>query len=289
MLPKYAAGILCAALGAGFAEQIAAILFELTAIGCVQCFRLHHEFRFAATAMTLCAFAVLLVSLLAPGNALRNATSEEWYFPGFSSLPVSARLFVTAQYVLSSFSHENSLLFALLSFAVFLCLAARKELPLRIRGTAGVITVFSALASMGVKYCSDMGLRMEALEQAKAAASSWGSLLPEQRFTMLLWGMLLTAFGICLWYAFEKAPLPLLLLPASVASAAVMGFSPTVYASGARALFPSAWMLWLLLVMTYRRLPEGRTRMVYTGVLYAAGVAHAALLLGQVARMLQAA
>ncbi|MBR0090448.1 MAG: hypothetical protein IJP92_02000, partial [Lachnospiraceae bacterium] len=115
MLPKYAAGILCAALGAGFAEQIAAIVFALMAIGCVQNFYLHHEIRLVPVLMTLCSFAVLLVSLLAPGNALRNATSEEWYFPGFSSLSVSARCILTLQYVLSSFSNENSLLFCLLS------------------------------------------------------------------------------------------------------------------------------------------------------------------------------
>ncbi|MBR0092330.1 MAG: hypothetical protein IJP92_11585, partial [Lachnospiraceae bacterium] len=148
------------------------------------------------------------------------------------------------------------------------------ELPLRIRGTAGMVTVFAALAAMGVKYCSDTGLDMEALEQAKAVAPSWGSLLPEHRFTMLLWVFLLVAFGICLWYAFEKAPLPLLLFLASVASAAVMGFSPTVYASGARALFPSSWMLWLLLVMAYKRFSEQRVRILYTGILYGAGILH---------------
>lgn len=278
---KTAAAVLCAVLGAGYTEQIAAILLVLYALGTFVCFRLQEDYRVTAALTTAAVLAVMLISLLAPGNALRNATSEEWYFPGFSALPASTKLFLTVQFVLSSFSNENSLLFCIVSLAVFLLILQKKGLHLRIHMMAGFVTVISALAAMGAKYCSDMGTDLVLMQNVKATAPSWGQLLPEQRFAMLLWGILLLLSCSCLWIAFEHAPLPILIFLASVASAAVMGFSPTVYASGARSLFPSAWMLWLLLVMAYRRIAEERVRRICTVLLCAAGLLHGIVMLRQ--------
>ncbi|MBR5969544.1 MAG: hypothetical protein IK016_04270 [Lachnospiraceae bacterium] len=274
------AAVFFAAFGAGFAEQIAAILAVLLVLGTIVCFRQNIDARRFVLASAVCAVAVLILSLAAPGNALRNETSEGWYFPGFSQLTLAQRLLIGAQYVLSAFSNELSLLFALLAAAVAVLALRQHAAHIRGKIVICVISVFALLATAGAIYCRDMGLTLSVMAEGQSTALSWEQLTPAVRFTILLWGILLVAFFISLCRVFPGEPLPLLLFLAAVAAAAVMAFSPTIYASGERALFPSAWMLWLLLLFVFARLPEGKIRLYYAGALLAAGLLQAALSTG---------
>ena len=83
--------------------------------------------------------------------------------------------------------------------------------------------------------------------------------------------------GILLWKTGEtllEKSVMLLMLLASVASAAVMYFSPTMYVSGPRVMFVTAVLLWLLSGLLFEKIKSRNVQAVAFGYIALAGIAN---------------
>ena len=102
----------CAVLASMSIEQMAAVLvtFEVLAV-LVVILRKHEKQRtillIIQTAVTVVAFVILF---LAPGNDIRVASEVQNWMPQYEELSFGEHLFVTVQWLVSSFANENRLL-----------------------------------------------------------------------------------------------------------------------------------------------------------------------------------
>ena len=102
----------CAVLASMSIEQMAAVLvtFEVLAV-LVVILRKHEKQRtillIIQTAVTVVAFVILF---LAPGNDIRVASEVQNWMPQYEELSFWEHLFVTVQWLVSSFANENRLL-----------------------------------------------------------------------------------------------------------------------------------------------------------------------------------
>lgn len=102
----------CAVLASMSIEQMAAVLvtFEVLAV-LVVILRKHEKQRtillIMQTAVTVVAFVILF---LAPGNDIRVASEVQNWMPQYEELSFWEHLFVTVQWLVSSFANENRLL-----------------------------------------------------------------------------------------------------------------------------------------------------------------------------------
>ena len=112
IIPGIFYSIPCAVLASMSIEQMAAVLvtFEVLAV-LVVILRKHEKQRtillIIQTAVTVVAFVILF---LAPGNDIRVASEVQNWMPQYEELSFGEHLFVTVQWLVSSFANENRLL-----------------------------------------------------------------------------------------------------------------------------------------------------------------------------------
>lgn len=133
------------------------------------------------------------------------------------------------------------------------------------------------MAILGINVFSELGMGISEGMVPVEKTATLASLSGIQIFACIWQIGILILLGVFLWKVgeslLEKCVMVLMLL-ASLASAAVMYFSPTMYVSGARVMFVTAVLLWLLTGILFAKVKNYRLQSVITGYVAVAGVAN---------------
>jgi hypothetical protein len=246
------------------------LAFEVLAILCLLgAHRRIPPLLLVQTAVTSVAFFLLFS---APGNDLRVATEIETWMPQYDTLSFGQHLFITVQWLLSSFANENRLFLAAI-WAVGAILLIERGQEERMEKTSrrsrselallcGAVIFFipALLPGLGIRAWSDLGL-------ADLDASSCITQVPTladcetiQIVRMVWWFAALLFTFVFLWYVTSRDAILLLVYLAGIASEAILYFSPTMYASGARIFYLTDLLYLLLILCLMRRLCGAKSR-----------------------------
>lgn len=208
----------------------------------------------------------LVFILTAPGNACRTEAEIQRFFPEFAGLTVGQKLWMgfldTTQYYLAAGDGQKSYVFGL--FSVVLWLAALLTFSGR-RGKRGIPGVLMALVPVvfywGIGQAGNFLLNSGLLtrgrngigvlaqnRQIPGMSYYSGGLVAFQTLCYLIVLAAVAGTIFYVWGRSEEAMLELLILAAGFLSRLVVGFSPTIYASGDRtALFCTVAVLIVIL------------------------------------------
>ncbi|MBO5524008.1 MAG: hypothetical protein J5986_10110 [Roseburia sp.] len=267
----------CAVIASMSIEQMAAVLLVFEVLGALFLFWKERKIPWELllqTAVTAAAFCVLF---LAPGNELRVASEVTNWMPQYNDLTTGEHLFITVQWLLSSFANENKLFLCALWVMGILLLLQQKEKKKQDFlwiAAAGIFTAAALLPFAGVTVLSDMGMDigdiMLPVEQVPVVSDLTG----QNVMAMLWWtAALLFTFGY-LWKVSGFQVTLLLAYLAGIASEAILYCSPTMYASGARVYYLTD-LLYLFIILTLSlELHEKRWRIGYSAGMVCAGAVH---------------
>ena len=267
----------CAVLASMSIEQMAAVLvtFEVLAV-LVVILRKHEKQRtillIIQTAVTVVAFVILF---LAPGNDIRVASEVQNWMPQYEELSFGEHLFVTVQWLVSSFANENRLLLFgiwLAGILHIICKNERKASDVACMTAAGLFSAAALLPFAGIKVFSDCGLHIAditvRLEQVprieEMQAANW--------FAMCWWIAALLFTCILIWKVSKHNVVLMLVWLGGIASEAIMHFSPTIYASGARVYYLTDWMCMFIILVLAFKMPGKKWRDLYYSIVAGLGV-----------------
>lgn len=204
------------------------------------------------TVLTLAAFVMLFA---APGNAIRVAMEIETWMPEYEMLTFGEHFFITVQWLLSSFANENKLFLCGIWVAGILLLSQKKqgggEKVLTLGAT--VFTVAAMLPFAGVTALSDMGMGAQDITKRIDRVPVFADMTAGNIAAMLWWTAALIFTVFFLWKVSDGSPTLLLAYLAGIASEAIMFFSPTIYASGARVYYLTDLLyLFVILALSFR-------------------------------------
>lgn len=204
--------------------------------------------------------ALILFSLTAPGNAVRNAMETERCFPEFAGLGVLDKLCMgfieSAHYYLAAGYMQVCFVFAALS-GILILMAPKKWykklaalFPFAFYwffGHIGKYLLYGGYLTRGLNIVGVLGEN----RQLPGLGMYDGA---QVAFQVVTYMAVLVCAALTIYFIHgktEETLLELLILVAGFASRAIMGFSPTLYASGDRtALYSSA----AILIVTMRNL-----------------------------------
>ena len=267
----------CAVLASMSIEQMAAVrvTFEVLAV-LVVILRKHEKQRtillIIQTAVTVVAFVILF---LAPGNDIRVASEVQNWMPQYEELSFGEHLFVTVQWLVSSFANENRLLLFgiwLAGILHIICKNERKASDVACMTAAGLFSAAALLPFAGIKVFSDCGLHIAditvRLEQVprieEMQAANW--------FAMCWWIAALLFTCILIWKVLKHNVVLMLVWLGGIASEAIMHFSPTIYASGARVYYLTDWMCMFIILVLAFKMPGKKWRDLYYSIVAGLGV-----------------
>lgn len=242
-------GIPCAVIASMSIEQMGAVLlaFELSAL--FYCAWKRRRIPVFLAVQTICSAIAYAILFAAPGNAIRSAQEVVTWMPEYATMSIGQHLFITVQWLLSSFANENRLFLCGIWIAGMLLLRQKQEKKNFIwEGMAVLFTLAAFLPYLGITVCSDLGMNLpditEKIERVPAVSDLTGSNL-----FAICWWMLALVFTFALLWKVSKFDVTLLLVYlAGIASEAILFFSPTMYASGARVYYLTD-LLYLFLIL----------------------------------------
>ena len=221
--------------------------------------------------------AALVLLFISPGTDARTQIGIELCMPQFATMSVGNHIFITVQWVLESFAKDGKMLFGLIwVFAAMLLLPQREQKKRICGGICVVAAVVALLPFLDISLFSEMGTGVTDISQCVTQVATPSS-LSAQNWLALVWWLAAVLFTLVLLWLLgetllERMQLTLLLL-AACASEALMYFSPTMYASGARVYFMAHVLLWLLVSLLGEKLIR-RGRIQAPVIAGAAGVLH---------------
>ena len=268
----------CAIVASMSIEQMGAVLltFEVLAVlyGLLV-YRRIHPLLLAQTIVTVVSFAVLFA---APGNDLRVAEEIVTWMPFFDTISFGDHLFITVHWLISSFANQNRLFLCGIWIAGGLLLvqkSGKNYIDYLFVGLAGIFAVAALLPYAGVKVFSDMGVQYLPSTRLELALT-WGILTGKMRFAMIWWGIALVFTLVFLWRVSGEEKILLLAYLAGIASEAILFFSPTMYASGARIFYLTDLLYLFIVLVLIFGLREKRARHAAYGMVLMLGIVNAA-------------
>lgn len=265
---EFAVCPVCALYGANMEQMGAILLGSYVVFGGYLLWKRKKLSPFYFLQLLLIAGSLVFI-LTAPGNACRTEAEIQRFFPEFAGLSVGQKLWMgfldTTQYYLAAGDGQKSYVFGL--FSVILWLAAlltfwnRKEK----RGIPGLLlSLLPVVFYWGIGQAGNFLLNSGRLTRGR---NGIGVLVQNRQipgmsyfsgglvvFQTLCYLIVLAAVAGTIFYVWgvsEETLLELLILAAGFLSRLVVGFSPTIYASGDRtALFCTA----AILIVTLRNL-----------------------------------
>lgn len=257
-------------------EQMGAVLLVLEVLGVIYVLAKWHRFHpllFTQTVITLVLFVILF---LAPGNAVRSATEVTSWMPQYATMSVGEHLFIAVQWLLSSFANENRLFLCGIWIAGTVLLLQREDRGLAERLwmiVAGIFTVSYLLPFAGITVLSDMGISLDITARVDAVPTL--AELTDTQAVAMGWTAAALIFTVAfLFYASGSQVTLLLAYLAGIASEAVMFFSPTMYASGARVYYLTDLLyLFIILALSFG-IRDRKWRSRFYGILVLLAILH---------------
>lgn len=202
--------------------------------------------------------AALTVLFLSPGTDARTQSEIDTWMPQYKTMSTGNHIFITIQWMLSSFANEGKLLFCLIWIFLLLLLWQKQTGRSRIMaGISGILALISLLPFGGITFFSEMGTGVSDYSQCVLEVAVPSSLNGQNWAAMIVWagGILFTLAALFALQESlcERLHMGLLVL-AACASECILYFSPTMYASGPRVYFMAQILLWLLAGMLGEKL-----------------------------------
>lgn len=270
----------CAVIASMSIEQMGAVLFTLELLAVLFLYWRDRKISWELclqTAVTAAAFAVLF---LAPGNELRVASEVTNWMPQYPSLTFGQHLFITAQWLISSFANENKLFLAGIWMIGILLLKERRKDGSNDRSDsvwmcfAGIFTVVSCLPFLGITVLSDVGMDIGDIMLCIDRVPEVSDLTTQNVIALIFWGVALIFTFVYLWKITGHKITLLLAYLAGIASEAIMYFSPTMYASGARVYYLTD-LLYLYIILTLSmKLKQDKWRKAFEIGMMGMGILH---------------
>lgn len=184
-----------------------------------------------------------IISIRAPGNALRLKSEINYWQPDFNSVPLMHRIEYDYRWVLEAFvNHSGFILIGIWLAMLFLIIRKKRHdfvdlLTTFVIGAATIILLAKGHKSVG--YWTTF-------------YAQWNTPLPSKSLYLILgvWGIVIFVtilMPIVVYRRQIKGYMVSLLLSAALASTALMCFSPTMYASGWRTLYVPSFILCIVL------------------------------------------
>lgn len=280
----------CAVLASMSIEQMAAVLvtFEVLAVLVVMLRKYARAGRIRdlagarekqrnilliiQTAVTVVAFVILF---LAPGNDIRVVSEVQNWMPQYEELSFGEHLFITVQWLVSSFANENRLLLFGIWLAGILhiaCKNERKPSDMACITLASLFSVTALLPFFGIKVFSDCGLHIADITVRLDQVPRIEEMQAANWFAMCWWIAALLFTCILIWKVSKHNIVLVLAWLGGIASEAIMHFSPTIYASGARVYYLTDWMCMFIMLVLALKMPGKKWRDLYYSVMAGIGV-----------------
>lgn len=267
---EYAVCPVCALYGANMEQMGAILLGSYMVFGGYLLWKRKKLSPFYFLQLLLIAGSLVFI-LTAPGNACRTEAEMQRFFPEFAALTPGQKLWMgfldTTQYYLAAGDGQKSYVFGLFSVVLWLTalltFSGRKER----RGVFGLLlslipVVFywgigqtgNFLLNSGLLTRGRNGIGVLAQNRQIPGMSYFsGGLVVFQTLCYLIVLAAVAGTVFYVWGVSEEALLELVILAAGFLSRLVVGFSPTIYASGDRtALFCTA----AILIVTLRNMQK---------------------------------
>lgn len=237
---KFLITIPCAIIASMSIEQMGAVLlvFEVLAVvyGMLK-WRRMHPLMVAQTVVTLLAFVILFA---APGNDVRVATEIATWMPQYETMSLGEHLFIAIHWMISSFANENKLFLCGIWLVGILLLMSREKRgawDYIFVGIAAVYTIVALLPYVGIETFCDLGMKYIDTTSCVNAVPVFANMTSQSIFAMAWWIVALVYTFAFIWRVSGCQITLLLAYLAGIASEAIMFFSPTMYASGARVYY----------------------------------------------------
>lgn len=220
------------------------------------------------TAITLAAFVILF---MAPGNEMRVASEITTWMPGYKELSVGNHLFMTIQWMLSSFANEGKTFFIAIWAAGFLLLVKSKKAKVY-QILAVVFSVVALLPYIGISFFSEMGIGYIDIEQCLAELPTWQMMTTQNRIAFFWWIAAVLFTLVLLWKVTGHSVFISMVFLGGIASEAVLHFSPTIYASGARVYYLTDLMYLFIILWMVMRMDSEKKKNLFIAEVVVLGV-----------------
>lgn len=264
-------------------EQITAVVITFGVIALIWCVVTKKKICIPAVVQIVIMIVGFALLYLSPGTEMRTSQEVRW-MPEFENMSIPHHIFITVQWLLSGFAnyHKNYVSIILILLMV-LQVQKKKEqqsitnkIDLKVAIVAAVAGTVSAwISMMGCKVFTELGIGLED-EMIPVTKTATLQDLTGQEIFACFWQILLIVLVLYLLWKTgsnlrEKSFWTLIFL-ASLASGAVMYFSPTIYASGPRVMFVTAVMQWLLIGVLFSRIKNWKMKCILVAVVLVTGV-----------------
>lgn len=274
----------CGFIAAMGQEQIAAVVIAFGILAIVCYFYRERRIAWLPVLEVVIMIAALLALFISPGTTARTQAEVEQWMPQYATMSLGNHIFITVQWMLSSFANEGKMLFCLIWVlgAWLLVKKGRERQGARLASALpAVVAIIFAVAALlpyfGIHVFSEMGMGVTDITQCVSQVATPTS-VSGQNWLAMIWWLAAVVFTVVLLWKLEerlldKVTMGLMVL-AACASEAIMFFSPTMYASGARVYFMAQILLWLAVGRLGEKLLERSNGWLLIGIIGVAGVAN---------------
>lgn len=274
---SYLYAIPCGFIAAMGQEQIAAVVIAFGVLAIIYHFWKEKRIHVPTVIEIVIMIVALILLFISPGTGARSGQELEW-MPEYDNMSVPHHVFITVQWILSGFANYHKVLVSAM-LVITLVLLVRKNcenkkqvIALAFLSVVGIVSVWISL--FGSTVFSELGMGVPEGMEPVVKTATLSSLNGIQIFACIWQMILLVVIGVLLWKTgetlLEKSVMVLMLL-ASIASAGVMYFSPTMYVSGPRVMFVTAVLLWLLTGILFEKIKAPKLQAVVIGYVTIAG------------------
>lgn len=275
---SYLYAIPCGFIASMGLEQIAAVVITFGVLTIIYHFYKEKKIHILTTIEIVIMMIGLTLLFISPGTSARGGQELEW-MPEFDTMSVPHHIFITLQWILSAFANYHKvlvstvLLMALIIYLSHTSKRQRNKLAITVLAVAGVVSVWVSL--FGGSLFSELGMGVPEGMEPVIKTATFASLSGIEIFACVWQMILLVLMGTLLWKTGEnllEKSVMLLILLASIASAAVMYFSPTMYVSGPRVMFVTAVLLWILTGILFDKIKSYKVQAMITCYVAVAGI-----------------
>ena len=256
----------CSVIAAMSIEQMGAVLLAFEGLSILSFLIQKKRIPAVIWIQMVITFAAFVILFMAPGNDMRVASEIATWMPGYKELSVGNHLFMTIQWMLSSFANEGKAFFIAIWAAGFLLLMKSEKAKVYQILTV-VFSVAAILPYAGISFFSEMGIGDIDIEQCLMEPPTWQSMTTQNRIAFFWWIAAVLFTLVLLWKVTGHSVFISMVFLGGIASEAVLHFSPTIYASGARVYYLTDLMyLFIILWMVMHMDSEKKKNLFIAGV-----------------------
>lgn len=252
--PSRYALYIAALLYASNTEQICALLCGFGLIFNAYIFIKERRIKPIFISWIIIPLANLVIIMQCPGNLSRFVSNVNTYFPEYTSLSHQFKLYLGVSNTLNYLFNNTNILLLLLSSMLFFVISMRQTSRLS-KLVASIPFIFCLITNLG--YLTGMHdtwlayarVFFSYLDLSGNPYSGLVNLIPALICLCIL-GLTMLAF-YQIYGKSRKSVFYIIMLLAGLASAIMLGFSPTVYASSKRIFFPLDIIIILLTCLIY--------------------------------------